>query len=160
MEFIFNDLLYHQSWADAESWKAFERFPGALNDEILIDRLFHIHTTQRAFIDTVKDNTFNMPERDDFSTIKELKRYALETHEIIFEYLENLPSVRLEEGISIPWFENPPLMISRAQALTQMATHSHYHRGQNAIRFRDLGGEPPFTDLIVWYWKDKPEAEW
>ena len=36
--------------------------------------------------------------------------------------------------------------------------HSHYHRGQNATRLRELGGEPPMTDLIVWYWKGRPVA--
>jgi uncharacterized damage-inducible protein DinB len=38
--------------------------------------------------------------------------------------------------------------------------HSHYHRGQNATRLRELGGEPPPTDLIVWYWKGRPAPEW
>jgi uncharacterized damage-inducible protein DinB len=38
--------------------------------------------------------------------------------------------------------------------------HSHYHRGQNATRLRELGGTPPNTDLIVWYWKGQPESEW
>jgi uncharacterized damage-inducible protein DinB len=38
--------------------------------------------------------------------------------------------------------------------------HSHHHRGQNAAALRELGGEPPPTDLIVWYWKEKPGAPW
>jgi uncharacterized damage-inducible protein DinB len=38
--------------------------------------------------------------------------------------------------------------------------HSHYHRGQNATRLRELGGEPPMTDLIVWYWKGRPRPDW
>ena len=39
-----------------------------------------------------------------------------------------------------------------------MAMHSQWHRGQNAMRLRELGGEPPTTDLIVWYWKGRPSA--
>ena len=38
--------------------------------------------------------------------------------------------------------------------------HSHYHRGQNATRLRELGAEPPGTDLIVWYWKSRPAPAW
>jgi uncharacterized damage-inducible protein DinB len=38
--------------------------------------------------------------------------------------------------------------------------HSHHHRGQNATRLRELGGVPPSTDLIVWYWKGKPTPSW
>ena len=46
------------------------------------------------------------------------------------------------------------------QALLQAAMHSQYHRAQNATRLRELGAEPPLTDLIVWYWKRKPAAHW
>jgi uncharacterized damage-inducible protein DinB len=38
--------------------------------------------------------------------------------------------------------------------------HSQHHRGQNATRLRELGGEPPMTDLIVWYWKGRPGPRW
>ena len=55
---------------------------------------------------------------------------------------------------------NPPLTISVTEALTQAAMHSQWHRGQNATRLRELGGLPPTTDLIVWYWKGKPQPNW
>jgi hypothetical protein len=32
--------------------------------------------------------------------------------------------------------------------------------GQNATRLRELGGAPPMTDLIVWYWKGRPLSDW
>ena len=41
-----------------------------------------------------------------------------------------------------------------------MAMHSQYHRGQNAMILRELGGEPPTTDLIVWHWKGRPDPDW
>jgi uncharacterized damage-inducible protein DinB len=56
------------------------------------------------------------------------------------------------------WFKDPPLTITVAEALTQCSRHSHYHRGQNAARLRELGGEPPTTDLIVWHGKAAPGA--
>ena len=66
----------------------------------------------------------------------------------------------LEERIAIPWFQNPPLSTTVTEALTQCAMHSHYHRGQNATRLRELGAEPPLTDLIVWCWKGRPAPQW
>src|SRR5262249_13698581 len=30
---------------------------------------------------------------------------------------------------------------------------------QNVTRFRDLGGEPPPVDLIVWFWKGRPAPQ-
>ena len=72
----------------------------------------------------------------------------------------DLSDARLAEPVSIVWFKDPPLTITVAEALTQCAMHSHYHRGQNATRLRELGGEPPTTDLIFWQWKGRPPGAW
>jgi uncharacterized damage-inducible protein DinB len=68
--------------------------------------------------------------------------------------------VRLDTPVDIVWFNDPPLRITVAEALTQCAMHSQWHRGQNAARLRELGTEPPTLDLIVWYWKGRPPAVW
>ena len=59
-------------------------------------------------------------------------------------------------------FPGSPLMpgVMLIEALTQAAMHSHYHRAQNATRLRELRGAPPLTDLIVWWWKGRPEPVW
>jgi len=75
-------------------------------------------------------------------------------------YLAALPPSRFEESIRIPWFDDPPLTITIAEALSQCAMHSQWHRGQNAVRLRELGAEPPPVDLIVWYWNGRPAAAW
>ena len=64
----------------------------------------------------------------------------------------------MEELVEVPWFK-PVVKISVRQALTQAAMHSHYHRGQNATRLRELGGVPPMTDFIVWLTQGKPGRE-
>jgi uncharacterized damage-inducible protein DinB len=64
----------------------------------------------------------------------------------------------LERRIGIPWFTDPPLQLSVCEGLRQVAMHNHYHRGQNATRFRELGGAPPGTDLITWIWNGRPAA--
>ena len=45
------------------------------------------------------------------------------------------------------------------ETLLQIPLHSTYHRGQIAIRMRELGGEPAATDFILWVFIDKPAAE-
>ena len=50
------DLGRHQVWADAEHWRAFERFPIALEDEAIRKRLHHLHFVQLAFAWLVKAN--------------------------------------------------------------------------------------------------------
>lgn len=102
---------------------------------------------------------FELKKLEDFVTTAELKQYARQGNVELRELLQSLSPERLEETIVIPWFK-PPLTISRRHALTQAAMHSHYHRGQNATRLRDIGGAPPTTDFIVWVKDGKPAAKW
>jgi uncharacterized damage-inducible protein DinB len=89
----------------------------------------------------------------------DLKKYAQQGLEEMSELLRNTDPYRMEELIEVPWFK-PPLKISVGHALTQAAMHSHYHRGQNATRLRELGGEPPLTDFIAWLRNGQPLAQW
>jgi uncharacterized damage-inducible protein DinB len=160
MNEILFDLYGHQAWADAEHWRALEAQPGALEDSEIRDRLYHYHLTQRAFLFVVRGDTLTFPELKDFQDMTTLKRYAQTSHEEAHDFLTKASATDLEGQVVIPWFKDPPISITVAQALTQAAMHSQYHRGQNATRLRELGGTPPPTDLIVWYWKGRPEANW
>ena len=156
------DLFAHQSWADAEHWRAIGAHPAAYDDLGIRGRLHHIHFVQHAFLWTVGDrkHLFTPTRAEDFSSFEALRSYALEYHEQVGPFLKALSDTRLVEPVSIVWFKDPPLTITVAEALTQCAMHSHYHRGQNATRLRELGGEPPTTDLIVWQWKGRPAGAW
>ena len=161
MNGLLSDLFAHQSWADAEHWKAFEAFPKALEDEAIRKRLYHIHLVQHAFSAIArKDASFKPASLADFATMAALKQYAMDFHRDIAALVKNISEAQLAEEVKIPWFNNPPLTLSVERALLQAAMHSHYHRGQNATRLRELGGEPPLTDFIVWYWKGQPQPQW
>ena len=158
---LLSDLFSHQSWADAEHWKAFEAFPKALEDEAIRQRLYHIHLVQHAFSAIArKDASFKPASLADFATMAALKQYAMDFHRDIAALVKNISEAQLAEEVTIPWFNNPPLTLSVERALLQAVMHSHYHRGQNATRLRELGGEPPLTDFIVWYWKGQPQPKW
>jgi uncharacterized damage-inducible protein DinB len=53
-----------------------------------------------------------------------------------------------------------PVNPTVAETMLQVAMHTTYHRGQLNKRLRELGGEPPLIDFIVWIWLGKPKAEW
>jgi len=155
------DLYKHQFWADTEHWKAFENFPSALEDKIIKKRLYHIHLVQNAFYTVVSGEKFERKKYEDFSDICELKEYAKSYHGKKLAFLKDCSDSKLLEVVTIPWFKDPPLSISVEKALMQCVMHSQYHRAQNALRLRELGGEPPYsTDLITWFWKGNPEAKW
>jgi len=160
MNSLIRDLCVHQLWADAEHWRAIEAHAPAAADAAVRTRLHHIHLVQRAFVWAVGSRTtgLSVTKADEFESLAELKAYARGSHEGIDRLLNTITDERLDESIVMPWFSDPPLTITVTEALTQCAMHSHYHRGQNATRLRELGGELPMTDLIAWYWKGRPAA--
>ncbi|HJZ72430.1 MAG TPA: DinB family protein [Vicinamibacterales bacterium] len=162
MTSLLRDLYGHQQWADAEHWRAIEAHPPAAADQALRTRLHHINLVQRAFQWLVGDRqsplTITKPE--DYPSLADLKSATREYHEEVARFLGGLAPHWLEETIEVPWFREPPLSLTREQALTQCAMHSQWHRGQNAARLRELGADPPAVDLIVWYWRGRPSAAW
>jgi len=159
---LLHDLYAHQSWADAEHWRAIEAHPPAAADDAIRKRLHHLHLVQRAFRWIAGDRLtpFTITKPEDFCALADLKAWAREYHDEVARYLPSLPPSRFDEAIQVPWFSEPPLTLTVAEALTQAAMHSQWHRGQNAVRLRELGVEPPTVDLIVWYWKGRPAAAW
>ena len=155
------ELYAHQEWADAEHWRAIEAHPPALADKAIRERLLHIHLVQHGFlwVTAALRPEFAFKKLEDFPSVVELKMYAREGLAQLNDRVNGLDQSRMDEIIEVPWFR-PPARITIRQALTQAAMHSHYHRGQNATRLRELGGGPPMTDYIVWLHQGQPAAHW
>jgi len=155
-----DELYRHQEWADAEHWRALEAHPPALSDRAIRDRLHHIHLVQAAFLWVVGPRTaqFTITKAEDYPNMPDLKAFARKVHTELAAMLGAMNDA-LAETTEVPWFQ-PPLKISVRHALMQAAMHSHYHRGQNATRLRELGGVPPATDFIVWVRNGQPAARW
>ncbi len=161
MNSYLDELYAHQEWADAEHWRAFEAHPAALADKAIGERLLHIHMVQHAFLWVAGPRTseFAFKKVEDFASMADLKKYGQQGLGAMLALVKNTNQDRMEEVIEVPWFQ-PPVKISVRHALTQAAMHSHYHRGQNATRLRELGGVPPMTDFIVWVKNGQPAAQW
>ena len=157
---LLRDLLDHQLWADAELWTAVSAHDAARTDKAIHDRYHHLHQVQRFFVWAVGDRAGqpSLTRPEDFGSLDSLREYARECHAQLRRCVSSLTDGRLEELVVMPWFREKPLTITVTEALTQVAMHSHHHRAQNATRLRELGGEPPTTDLILWYWKGRPSA--
>ena len=159
---LLRDFYGHQAWADAEHRRAIGMQPAARDDHAIRQRLHHIAIVQRRFLWIVGDRKepFAFTKAEDFASFEAMAEYARDYHAQVAAFLSTVTDARLEESIGVPRFNDPPLTLQVTEALTHCAMHSHYHRGQNATRLRELGGEPPTTDLIVWYWKGRPSASW
>ena len=162
MKSVLLDLYRHQSWADAEHWRLITAYEKARDDETIRTRLHHIHVVQHAFrwITGDRQSPPKFTQAEDFRTFDALREYARSYHADVEPWFSLLTEDRLSTSIDVPFFKDPPLTITVAEALTQCALHSQHHRGQNAARLRELGGAPENTDYIVWLWKGRPAPVW
>jgi uncharacterized damage-inducible protein DinB len=157
-----HDLYRHQAWADAEHWRAVGAFDAARQDDVTRTRLHHIHLVQHFFEWSVGDRATppRLTTPADFPSFESLRDYARAFHARMEPSVGALTDERVATLIRIEWFQDPPLSITIGEALTQCVMHSQHHRGQNASRLRELGGEPPTIDYIVWLWKGRPAPTW
>lgn len=160
MDSLLRDLFSHQAWADAEHWRAFEAHPGALADQALLTRLHHIHLVQRAFLAVATGQPLQRRKPEEYAGPAELRQEARAYHDAAAAFCDTVTDARLGELVTVPWFKDPPCTIKLSEALTQAVMHSHFHRGQNATRLRELGATPPHSDYIVWLWRGRPAAQW
>lgn len=148
-------LMDHEAWADAEHWTALRATPSSLKNEGLVARLQHIHMVQRGFHGLLTGKSERPQPIPDVDALQTSMR---DYHEAMQTLLASMPLERLAETIAVPWFGKAEFTI--LDAITQMAMHSQYHRGQNAVRLREEGGEPPLTDYIVWVHRGRPAPAW
>jgi uncharacterized damage-inducible protein DinB len=163
MTTLLADLYGHQAWADAQHWRAIGAHQPARDDPAIRVRLHHIHIVQQAFLWMVGDRKadFAMTKPEDFASFEDLRTYARTYHDEVRQLMAGMSDERLAGEILVPWApKDARQTLTVTEALLQCAMHSQYHRGQNATRLRELGGEPPTTDLIMWYWIGRKPADW
>lgn len=160
-------LFKHMEWADASVWKSVLLFPVSHNDSALKKYLFHIHSVQRAFYYIWTGQPLELPKETDFNELIDLAKWGGEYYKNLETFLKSFDRVGLNDIIEIPWANRLEKIIGKkpvnptvAETMLQVAMHTTYHRGQLNKRLRELGGEPPLIDFIVWIWLGKPKAEW
>jgi len=160
------DLYRHMEWADASVWRAVFAAESALDDQKLRDWFYHLHLVQRAFLQAWREEAANVAFPT-FPDTKSIRDWGRSYYEQIFEHLEGLSDEEISQPMQLPWAELVEKQIGRAPAsiaigetMLQVPLHSLYHRGQINARLREVGGEPPTVDYIIWLWLEKPAANW
>ncbi|NTU98154.1 MAG: damage-inducible protein DinB [Chlorobiaceae bacterium] len=163
---LLRELSEHTEWADSIVFSAISGNPAAGGDDILLNRLRHLHLVQKVFLDVWRGNTVN-PEETTSLDLPCLMEFARRTHSGNREHLSSLLPGSLDLFVRLPWaglvertlgFKTSDPSIG--QSVMQVYAHSAYHRGQVNMRLRELGIEPPMTDYIAWVWSHKPSPQW
>jgi uncharacterized damage-inducible protein DinB len=153
------DLMAHAEWANAIFFHAWEQSP-ARDHEEMRRRAGHIIGVQQGFLSVLRAESPGRPPSGPPQFFDDLKTCARTCHAGLHDLTETFDPDTLARTVQIPWFPDPPCIITVAEALVQVAMHSQHHRGQCMTRLKDLGGEPHNVDWIIWLWKQRPEARW
>src|SRR5262249_23124768 len=138
---------------------AWEKSP-AKDHEEMRQRVGHIIGVQDGFVAVLRGQAPGRPPDGPPPSFEDLKARAQRSHAALRELASGLEADALSRTVRIPWFPDPPCVITVAQALVQSAMHTQHHRGQCMTRLKDFGGEPKNVDWIIWLWKEKPQARW
>jgi uncharacterized damage-inducible protein DinB len=157
-EFL-RDLLAHSEWANAVFFHIWGKSP-ARDHEDLRQRVGHIIGVQGGFLSIFRGEQPGGPPGGPPPSFDDLKTRAETSHAGLREFAASLDPTGLARTVRIPWFPDPPCVITVADALVQVAMHTQHHRGQCMTRLKEYGGEPKNVDWIIWLWKQKPQPRW
>jgi uncharacterized damage-inducible protein DinB len=162
----FRDLLTHMEWADAQTWRAVRATPAAASDERLKWLLHHSHLVQSIYLQAWRGDPFVLTELASYPDLAAIEAWARPCYPLVASFAQSLDDSRFGETVNFPWSEmivkafGKVLPVTLAESAWQVLSHSTYHRGQIAVRIRELGGEPPPVDFLYWAWAGKPAPEW
>jgi uncharacterized damage-inducible protein DinB len=153
------DLLAHTEWANAVFFHTWGKSPARDNEEMR-RRVQHILGVQETFLAILRGEQPGAPAEGPPQSFEELKAWAPQCHAELSGYAASLQPPALSATVRIPWFPEPPCILTIPEALVQVAMHTQHHRGQCMTRLKDFGGEPKNVDWIIWLWKQKPAGRW
>lgn len=160
------ELLRHMEWADAQVWRAVLARPESHGDAFLRERLHHIHDVQWAYLHVWRSEAANEMDLTTFADLGAIRSWGRSLHREMREQLASMREETIRDALQVPWSDHLVRQYGKAEPTTfvetvlQVVSHSTYHRGQVNTRLRELGGDPPLVDFIVWIWSGRPAADW
>ena len=152
------DLIGHNGYANASLLGVIRQQQAAAQDAGLLKLLHHIHIANRHWFLLIVNESFVVEEEsrlpDSLETIAGQFK-AICDREIL--WVSQIAETDLARRLESPFL--PGLNVLVAEAMIQVCLHSAAHRAQCAIKLRELGGEPPMIDFILWL-KDRPSPNW
>ena len=162
----FRSLLTHMEWADAHSWRAVRDLRTALTDERLKFLFHHIHLVQSVYLQAWRGDPFQMTELSAYADLAAIEGWARPYYREVAAYANAVDDAKFAQPVDFPWSAmivekfGKALPVTLSESAWQVFSHTTYHRGQIATRIRELGGDPPLVDFLVWVWGGKPAPDW
>ena len=104
---------------------------------------------------------------DELEDLAANAKWGLKYHHTWPTFLDELNDDGMDRTLEFPLppplaerLSGAPVFPTVREALAHVACHSVHHRAQVNTRLRELGGEPPWIDLLAWLLHGKPQADW
>jgi len=123
--------------ADAAVWRAALAHEAAADDNILHDRLYHIHATQHAFLQAWCGEDVVFTKAEEYAGLDAVLRFAREFYAAAPAYVAAIAPDAVDAEMVLPWssyfakragFAAHPSTLG--ETLLQLPSHSTYHRGR------------------------------
>jgi uncharacterized damage-inducible protein DinB len=152
------DLLAHMAWADAVALHAWAKT--GTDHEELRKRWDHVAWVQDGFFKVMLGVDTQWDPNKPTPSFEELCIWSRRNHEAFADFSRGITTRTLARKVRVPWFPDPPCILTIAEALTQVALHTQHHRAQLMTRLVQLGHKAINVDYIIWIWKGRPEPRW
>ena len=162
----FRDLITHMEWADAHTWRSVRNLPSAHADARLRYLLHHMHIVQEVYMQAWRGDPFVVTELASYPDLPSLLEWATPYYPIVRAFADSVDESRFDHPIEFPWANTIKERFGTvtpatfAESAWQVVSHTTYHRGQVATRVREIGGEPPTVDYLMWVWQGRPSPDW
>ena len=161
------ELYAHMEWADARVWSVAVKTEAASLDVALREKLFHVHLTQRRYLNMWTDAPQQTLRPEDFDNLGSLFEWAHPYYAEVRGFLDAADSSTLERPVPELFRHRLEEHLGRGvtgitlgETVLDIPNHTAHHRGQLNTRLRELDGEPPLVDYVAWVWQGRPIAEW
>jgi uncharacterized damage-inducible protein DinB len=152
---LIQELVAHLVWADTELLGAVAAAPEACSDEKLTGTLHHIVIVQRIFHAMLTGAALDVQlESQPVGSVAALKTLYRRSQTDLLSFTGDLTEEALTRPVENPWA--PELKGTATQILMQVILHSQNHRGQCLTRLRELRGNAPTLDFIIWLKLGRP----
>src|SRR5262245_45869507 len=105
------DLMAHAEWANAVFFHAWGKSP-ARDHEEMRRRVEHVVLGQESFLKVLRGEAVAWPPDAPPPSFEELKARAQTSHAALIALAGSLDAAGLERQLRIPWFPDPPCVIS------------------------------------------------
>src|SRR5438105_13339849 len=110
------DLLAHAEWANAVFFQAWGKSP-ARDQEELRQRVGHILGVQQGFLSVLRGEAPGGPPGGPPPSFDDLQKRAESSHAGLRDFAAALDAEALAHTVRIPWFPEPPCVLTVAEAL-------------------------------------------